>query len=479
MAYIQGEDRNQITLFPEAVDDYIAFDNAVRAIEAFVNSLDMHKLGFQRAKANPLGRPPYDPRDLLKLYIYGYMNRIRSSRRLETEAGRNIEVYWLLKKLKPDFKTIADFRKDNSDALKGVFRQFSLLCKEWDLYGKEVLAIDGSKFRASNSKRNNYSKKKIQRRLKHIDEKIDSYLDELDRNDHEEADVHTPTEEEINKLIEELDNRKQKYASLEQELEETGEGEISTTDPDARLMAVNNNGIEVSYNVQTVVDEKHKLVVDTEVINNPSDQGQLSSMAKQAKEILGVEEIKVLADKGYYSTRDLRECEENQIETYVAKQRFTGNIANADFQPDKFQYDKETDTFLCPANQTLYAGRIRKEKEVEYRVYKNFRACKTCEFKDQCTKSTKGRTIHRNLEQEFLDEVDKRTRENKELYFKRQLIVEHPFGTVKRVWGYTSFLTRGLPSVKAENMIHFLVYNMKRAINILGVEEIVKRLAPA
>lgn len=477
MAYIKGEDRDQITLFPEAVDDYITSDNPVRVIEAFVNTLDMQQLGFQRAEANTTGRPPYDPRDLLKLYLYGYMNRIRSSRRLETEAGRNIEVYWLLQKLKPDFKTIADFRKNNPEAIKGVFRQFTLYCKEWELYGKQVIAVDGSKFKASNSKRNNYNKKKIQRHLRYLDEQIDSYLDELDKNDKDEADIHVPTEEEIKKIIEELNSRKVKYLALEHELNETEAQEISTIDPDARMMAVSNKGLEVSYNVQTAVDEKYKLVVDSEVINNPADQGQLSNMAKQAKEILEVEEIKALADKGYYSTKDLIECEKNQIETYVAKQRFTGSVENTDFQHDKFQYDQEQDIYLCPAGEILYPGRVRKEKDVEYRIYKNFRACQKCEFKDQCTKAQKGRTIHRNLNQAFLDKVDQRTRENHTLYVKRQMIVEHPFGTVKRNWGFNNFLTRGLTSVGAENKLHFLAYNMKRVINILGVEEIVRRLA--
>jgi transposase len=279
MAYIAGEDRNQIILFPEAVDDYIATDNPVRVVEAFVNSLDMQELGFQRAEPNKTGRPSYDPRDLLKLYLYGYLNRIRSSRRLESEAGRNLELYWLLKKLKPDFKTIADFRKDNTKALKEVFKQFVLLCKNWGLYGKEIIAVDGSKFRASNSKRNNFSQKKIQRHLKYIDEKINGYLNELDSNDQEEADIHVPNAEEIQKRIEELKSRKEKYKSMQHQMEETGATEISITDPDARLMSVNNNGVEVSYNVQTAVDQKHKLMVESEVINNPSDQGQLSNIA--------------------------------------------------------------------------------------------------------------------------------------------------------------------------------------------------------
>ena len=479
MAYITGEDRNQITLFPEAVDDYITSDNPVRVIETFVNSLDMQKLGFQRAEPMHTGRPPYDPRDLLKLYLYGYLNRIRSSRRLETEAGRNLELLWLLQKLKPDFKTIADFRKDNSKAIKGVFKQVSLLCRDCDQNGKEVIAVDGSKFRASNSKRNNFNQKKIQRHLKYIDEKINSYLNELDSNDQDEADIHVPSAEEIQKRIEELMSRKGKYLAMQQQMEETGATEVSTTDPDARLMAVNNNGIEVSYNVQTAVDQKHKLVVDSEVINNPADQGQLSNIAKQAKEVLEVDEIKVLADKGYYSTNDLIECEANNIETYVPKQRFTGNIANTDFQADKFQYDQERDIYLCPAGQILYPGRIREVNGVKYQTYKNYRACKDCPLRNQCTKAQKGRTISRNLAQPLLDEIDQRTQENRKLYMQRQMIVEHPFGTVKRIWGYNHFLTRGLVSVNTENKLHLLAYNLRRVINILGVEEIVRRLAPA
>jgi transposase len=472
-----GEDRSQITLFPEAVDDYITSDNPVRVIEAFVSSLNMQELGFLRTDPNVTGRPAYDPKDLLKLYLYGYMNRIRSSRRLETEAGRNLELFWLLRRLKPDFKTIADFRKDNPKAIKGVFKQFNMLCKDWDLYGKQVIAVDGSKFRASNSKRNNFTEKKIKRQLKYLDEKIDIYLNELDNNDADEIDIHLPSEAEIKKRIEELKSRKDKYLNMQEEMKATGATEISTTDPDARLMAVNNNGVEVSYNVQTAVDQKHKLVVDSEVINNPADQGQLSNMAKKAKEVLEAEEIKVLADKGYYATKDLVECETNGIETYVPKQRFTGNVENTDFQPDKFKYDKEQDIYICPAGQVMHPGRIREDKGVKYQVYKNNRACKQCPLKDQCSKSSSGRTIHRNLAQERLDEIDRRTRENKELYLQRQMIVEHPFGTVKRIWGFSYFLTRGVESVRAENKLHFLAYNMRRVINILGVEEIVRRLA--
>jgi len=340
-----------------------------------------------------VGRPAYDPRDLLKLYLYGYLNRIRSSRKLEAEAGRNVELMWLLKKLKPDFKTIADFRKDNRKAIKNVFKQFNLLCKEWELFGCEVIAVDGSKFRACNSKRNNYNDKKIKRHLKYLDEKISNYLKELDSNDQEEADTHIPSAEAIKKRIEELKKRKAKYQAMQKEMKEKKIDEISTTDPDARLMKVNNNGVDVCYNVQTAIDQKNKLVVDYDVINNAADQGNLYEMAEKAKETLGVEEINALADKGYYSTSDLKKCEGNEIETYVAKPKNTGSVANPDFHQDRFQYDQEQNIYICPAGQTLYPSRIRKINGVEYQDYKNFRACKQCELKDQCTSSKKGRTI--------------------------------------------------------------------------------------
>ena len=479
MAYIQGDDRQQITLFPEAIDDFISAENPVRVVDAYVNSLNMTELGFLRAEPKVIGRPAYNPQDLLKLYIYGYMNRVRSSRSLETEASRNLEVLWLLRKLKPDFKTIADFRKDNKEAIKNVFKNFSLLCKDWELYGKKVVAVDGSKFRASNSKRNNFKEKKIQRQVKYIDEKISTYLQELDSNDKSEANIHVPSSEEINERINELNQRKAKYTAMQARMAITGETEISTTDPDARLMKANNNGIDVSYNVQTVVDQKHKLVVDTEVINNPADQGQLNDMAIKAKQIFEVEEIKVLADKGYYSTNDLIKCEDNHLETYVAKPKPSVNTPDPEFSQEHFKYDKEQNQYICPTGQVLYASRVRKVNNVEYQDYKNFRACGKCEMKEHCTRSQKGRLISRNLNQEFLDNVDKRTRENKALYLQRQILVEHPFGTVKRVWGYSYFLTRGIKSVATENALHFLAYNLRRVISILGVKEMIKKLAPA
>lgn len=480
MAYIQGRDRAQITLFPETIDDYIGPDNIVRVIDAFVRSLDLEKLGFQRATPGDIGRPSYDPRDMLALYIYGYLvGRVRSSRRLEMDAGRNLELMWLLRKLQPDYKTISDFRKDNVKALKEVFKAFTLMCKEWNLLGQQVVAVDGSKFRANNSKRNNFNEKKLNRHLKYIDEKIESYLNELDKNDREEAGVRTPSVEEINKRIEELKNRKTQYQEMQALMEETGVKEISTTDPDARQMAVNNKGLDICYNVQTAVDDKHKLVVHCEATNNPADQQQLSTICKKSKEILDADDLKALADKGYYSTGELKECKANGIETYVPKpDSKPGNIPDPRFSKDHFLYNKDEDFYTCPAGQTLFPGRLREEHGTKYRDYKNNRACQKCESKEHCTKSAKGRSISRNLDQELIDEVDLRTRENKDLYKQRQMIVEHPFGTVKRVWGYDCFLTKGLESVQAETSLAFLAYNLRRVINILGVDEIMSKLVP-
>jgi transposase len=479
MRYVKGADRHQITLFPESMDDYISQDNPVRVIDAFVNlSVDIRKLEFKYATPAHTGRPPYDPQDMLKLYIYGYMNRIRSSRKLESEAGRNLEVMWLMNKVKPDHKTISNFRRENKKALKKVFKEFTLICKNWNLFSQEFIAIDGSKFRANNAKKNNFSKKKIDRQLKYIDEKIESYLKELEHNDAEEAAIPEVTEAEIKARIEELKKRKDNYEKLMADVEE--KGEISTTDPDARLMATNNNGVDVCYNVQIAADSKHSLVVDVDVINNSADQGQLSPMASQAKEILGLETIEVAADKGYYVPEDLKKCEEEKIITYVAKQNYANSTGVKEYYADKFIYDPEKNVCICPLGQELNYYRTRKvDGAAKHLDYRNFAVCAKCPELGRCTTSKKGRTITRHADQDFLNMVDARTKANKELYKKRQMIVEHPFGTVKRVWGFSYFLTKGLASVRTEASLIFLGYNLRRVINIIGAEEMIKRLAMA
>jgi transposase len=448
MGYIEGHDRNQPVLFPESIDDYITEDNSVRVIDEYVEQLDLVKLGFTKAVCAGTGRPSYNPKDLLKLYLYGYLNRIRSSRRLEHEAIRNIEVIWLLKKLRPDFKTIADFRKDNKPALKGVFRDFNKLCDEWSLFGKELVAIDGSKFRACNSKRNNYNASKLQKHIKHIDKKIEDYMRELDAGDTAEASDRKPDIKEIKKRLQELRHRKEKYQNYQKDLEKRGKNEISTTDPDARLMCNNNNNVDVSYNVQTTVDAKHNLIAGFKISNKPNDLGELDNMALRAKKLFGGKDFEALADKGYYKAQDLKKCVENGITPYVTKQVYSNGTGDKDFYTERFKYNKERNLYVCPGNQELYyyKKRTSKGKVIGY-DYRNFNVCNECNFKSRCTKSEKGRSIYRHIDQDFLDTIDLQTELNKDKYRLRQMIVEHPFGTIKRGWGAYYFLTKRKISV--------------------------------
>jgi len=476
MGYIEGEDRNQIILFPESIDEYVSGNNSIRIIDEYIKQLDLKRLGFKRA-ANPLmGRPPYHPKDMLKLYLYGYLNRIRSSRRLEQEAIRNLEVIWLIRKLKPDFKTIADFRKDNKKALKKVFRDFTKLCNEWELFGKELIAIDGSKFRACNSKKNNYNPKKLERHLKYLDEKIEGYLKELDDHDQIESPDRQPDAREITQRIQQLKDRKEKYQQYRRKLKQSGQNEISTTDPDSRLMT-NNNHLEVSYNVQTTVDAKHKLIADFKVTCKPNDLGQLAPMALRAKRLFGNKTFEVLADKGYYQAQDLQKCTEKGITLYVTKQTHANTTKDQAFYSDQFKYNKTKNTYLCPAGKELHYHRIRKKdgKIIGYE-YRNDDACKDCKFKARCTRAQKGRSIFRHVKQDLLDRIDTQTKKNFKKYKLRQMIVEHPFGTIKRGWGAYYFLTKRKVSVSAEISLSFLAYNLKRVINILGTEEILRRL---
>jgi len=477
MSYISGENRNQSILFPQSLEEYIAQDNPVRIINEYITQLDLQSLKFTHATTQEKGRPPYHPGDMLRIYLYGYLNHIRSSRRLELEARRNVELMWLIRKLSPDFKTIADFRKNNRKALVQIFREFTRLCNNWQLFGKELIAIDGSKFRASNSKRNNYSKKKLSRHINYINEKIAGYFSELDETDQAEAHDHRPDVKEVQERIAQLKERKAKYQSYQEKLDKTNTNEISTTDPDARLMANNNNSVEVSYNVQASVDARHKLIADFKVINKPNDLGQLAPMALRAKKILGKSSFTVLADKGYYHARNLEYCSAKGITTYVTKQVYSNGTGEKEFYPDKFSYDQDHDCYLCPSGQRLYYYRTRKKDgKIIGKNYRNLEACRDCPVKARCTRAVNGRTVFRNKNQDFLDRIDRQTRENLKTYKLRQMIVEHPFGTIKRAWSASYFLTRRKRSVSAEIALSFLSYNLKRVINILGTEEILRRL---
>jgi len=322
MGYINGSDRAEVLLFPEALDDYITPENPVRFIDAFVTSLDLGEFGFTRAVPAATGRPAYAPADLLKLYIYGYLNRVRASRLLEREATRNLEVMWLLSKLVPDFKTIADFRKDNLAAIKQVCREFTLLCRRLELFGGELIAIDGSKFKAVNNRKRNFSEKRLERAIAAIDEKVAAYvvtLDEGDREDTQAPSTKMPTAEELRQKIAALKERKTKYEALSTELKESGEKQISLTDPDSRSMVTHFGVTDVCYNVQTAVDAKHKLIIEHEVTNNPTDHAQLSVMALKTKETLQIEKMDVLADMGYFDGAEVKKCADAGVTTYIPK----------------------------------------------------------------------------------------------------------------------------------------------------------------
>ncbi|MFC1996699.1 IS1182 family transposase [Chloroflexota bacterium] len=475
MRYIQGTPREQAILFPETINEYISDDNLVRFIDAFVEQLDLQAAGFQRTQPSVTGRPPYAPGDLLKLYIYGYLNRIRSSRKLEQEAARNVEVMWLLRKLKPDFKTIADFRKDNRNAFKQVFREFILLCRKLDLFGGELVAVDGSKFKAVNSSKRNFTKARLQKTLKMIDEKIEGYLNELDECDSKDPSPKRYSQAELESKIEYLKDRQDRYGQLLQEIEDSGETQISLTDADSRSMAKSPKA-PVAYNVQVAVDEKHKLIVTQDVTNAVTDRDQLSKIAIQAKEALGVEKLKVVADMGYSHGKEIKACEEAGLEPYVPTPVTSANTKLGLYGKEQFVYDAEKDVYRCPAGQELTYRFDTHEKGRHIRYYKTS-ACRTCTIKAKCTRNKEGRRITRWVDEHIMERMQVRIDANPELMKKRKQIVEHPFGTIKHWNDQGHFLMRGLENVRAEFSLSALIYNLRRVINILGVPKMLVALA--
>jgi transposase len=473
MGYIEGEDRKQTMLFPEVLEDYITEENPVRFIDVFIEGLDLSEMGCQRAIPKETGRPPYDPGDLLRLYVYGYLNRTRSSRQLEREAGRNVELMWLMRKLRPDFKTIADFRRDNPQGIKKVCREFTLWCKRLELFGGELVAIDGSKFQAVNSPKRNFTTKKLKRMIEEIEAKIEQYLKELDGQDKQEVGQSALSAEELKEKIDRYKQRRGQYEQLKRDLEQSGESQVSLTDPQSRSMRVG-HGVEVSYNVQIVVDHKHKLVVEHEVVNEVTDQGQLSTMAKKAKETLGVESLEVVTDRGYYNGEEVKACEESGITAYVPKPNSSSNLKRGLFTKENFIYEPEKDCYRCPAGkelsyryQTVEQGRTMRSYEIS--------GCKSCELRSKCSINKKGiRCIKRWVDEAILEAMARRVAEHPEKVELRKCLAEHPFGTIKRVMNQGYFLMRGLTKVGAETSLTILAYNLKRVINILGVKTMIE-----
>jgi transposase len=474
MGYIEGWDRRQQVLFPESLDDYVAADNPVRFIDAFVESLDLVELGFTRAEPAGEGRPGYDPRDLLRLFIYGYLNRTRSSRKLEAETHRNLEVIWLMRKLKPDHKTIAVFRRENTAALKRVTREFTLLCKDLGLFDASLVFLDGSKIKAVNSRERNFTGAKLSKLVQRIDTAIAQYLGELERADRsEEGNVGTAVED-LSEKIELLQARRAEYEAQRKQLKEGGQDQLSMTDSESRRMKVR-GGFDVCYNAQIAVDAKHHLIVAYEVTNQVTDIEQLAPMALLAKEELEVETLEVAADRGYHNGAHVVACEENGITPYVPAVDPSKNRTTGRFTKESFSYCAERDAYRCPTGHWLgqSTSTVVDGRRIHY--YSNGSACAGCPVRSECT-SAKARRISRTPEEAQVWAMRKRLEERSELMAQRKGAAEHPFGTMKRAMDAGYFLLKGLRGVNGEFSLSVLAYNIKRTINLLGVECLLEAL---
>jgi transposase len=467
--------RNQISMLPMSLDDMLPADAEVRAIDAIIEKMDVLSMEFTYSETKETGRKPYSPVDMFKLYAYSYFNGIRSSRKIERECYRNIEVMWLINGLKPDFKTIADFRKNNKEPIKQAFHKFSMICDELGLIGKEMVAVDGSKFRASNSRFAYHSEKKLQKKIEHYNKVAEEYLLLLDRYDEQENNCAAPklSRSEIEEKIDGINKRLSELRELEQTVKVNGT--IYETDPDSRMMQTNNKGCDICHNVQIAVDDKNHMVVAVDVTSEPVDKEQLHNMTLQAKEELGVETIAVIADKGYYSARQFAKCKEDNIVPIVAKADRSFMAVTKEYEKSRFKYDETQDGYICPQGHLLrpYQHRKKYTQETDFKRYQNFEACSTCPARNQCSNGEKGRTIQDRPFQRIADEVDRRTEQFADMYKVRKQTVEHPWGTIKRTMGFSYFLTRKTENVRTESLLHFLVYNMKRAINIIGTEQLI------
>jgi transposase len=467
MKFIQGYNRTQTHLFPVSLDQSIDPNNEVRLIDLFVESLPLIKFGF-RMDFIENGRPAYHPGDLLKLFIYGYFNKIRSSRDLEKECKRNIEVMWLLKSLQPDHNTIANFRRDNPKAIKKVFRATVQIAKHYNLIGGKLIAGDSTKLRAQNSKKNNFNQAKIERHLAYIDHKLEEYTRTLAEQDGDDKEI-------VLQEIEKHNQRKEQYREIEDQLNKSGEAQVSTSDPESRQMIIRNNITEVAYNVQTTVDAKHCLLIDYKVTNH-NDSKAMGNMVQRAKSILGTNDFTALYDKGYHTGTELKTAQDLGIKTIVAIPGIpsSSQAPNPVFNVEHFSYDNQTDTYTCPEGQTLktngnwYKKYNNRNSFVFIKQYKT-PACKTCPVRNQCTRSRNGRMIERNRYTESY-EINRNNVELYQLLYKRrQAIVEHPFGTIKRQWGFNYILTKkSITRASADVGFMFIAYNLRRIINIIG-----------
>jgi transposase len=474
--YIEGRDRCQTFLLPESIDDYIDEDNPVRAVEAFVNALDLAQLGFGRAVPADSGRPSYHPSTMLKIYLYGYLNRIQSSRRLEREAGRNLELIWLTGRLAPDFKTIAEFRRENGSAIRATCRQFVALCRRLDLFTQAVVAVDGSKFKAVNNRDKNFTIAKVGKRIEQVDASIARYLATLDRADREGSDITESKATRLKEKIAALRGQMRSLKEMQRTVEAAPDQQVSLTDPDARSMATSGRGTGiVGYNVQTAVDAKHHLIVAHEVTNEGHDRTQLVPMGLSAQQATGCTEITVVADRGYFNGDQVLTCEGTGVLPCIPKTLTSSSAKRGLFTRRDFFYDAAHDRYTCPAGQHLTRAAVRSDRRDDIDHYRNLTACFTCSMRVRCTPE-KLKRVKRWEHEDVLDAMQARLDRMPDAMGVRRRTVEHPFGTLKSWMGSTHFLTTTLPKVRTEMSLHVLAYNMKRVIAILGVGPLIKAI---
>lgn len=465
MAYIVGVDRNQTRLITTSLDDLIDKDNSVRVIDAYVESLDLQDLGFTEYSGSNRGQSPYRRSDLLKLHIYGYLNKIRSSRALEVEAKRNIELMWLINSITPDHGTIAGFVQKNKEAFHNTLRNLTLILKGWGLIDGKLVAIDGTKIRAQNSKHNCITQSGLDKKIEYAEAQIKAYLMAMEKED--------TSNEDLKEKLQTYQDLKEQYFRQKEELKNDGLEQKSLTDTDSRRMK-NNGSLDICYNVQSVVDAQNHFVIDISTTNDINDQNQLYVMAKDAVDLLGIEKTTVIADTGYYNGTEIKNCIDDGMKVYIKKAKANNSTKDNEFRKEKFSYDKEHDIYICPAGNKLSFFENTSKNGIKYRRYK-CSDCNSCKCKTACTSSASGRTIQRWENEDVLESVRQDTSKNNDIYKRRRCIVEHPFGTVKRTLGYSFFLRRQMDNVDAEASSMFIAYNFKRLLSMFSTQELIKK----
>jgi len=475
VGFIEGRDRTQSVLFPEHLDDWIHEDSTVRVIDVFVDGLDLVKLGFERAQPAATGRPGYRPSTLLKIYVYGYLNRVQSSRRLEAEAQRNIELIWLTGRLAPDFKTIADFRRDNGDAIGKVCKEFVLMCRRLKLFTDGIVAIDGSKFKAVNNRDKNFTDRKLEARIEQLEDSIKRYLVELDRADRDAAAVLPSRVEHLKEKIARVKQQIEALNEIGKQMKASEDGQISLTDSDARSMATSGRGTGiVGYNVQAAVDAKHHLIVAHEVTNVGHDRDQLAHMAKLAQAATGRDDLIAVADKGYYEGHEILQAELAGVAVVVPKPMTSNNAAKGLFDKRDFVYDPKADVYRCPAGSiAIHRMTTEEAGKIQHKYWSS--DCAGCAMKPRCT-TGRERRISRWEHEDILDVVQQRLDGAPQAMTLRRQTVEHVFGTLKAWMGTTHFLTKKLPRVRTEMNLQVLAYNLKRTIKILGTGALIEAM---